>query len=138
MLKKISKYISSNTGYLIRLDDIAENMNWNLMQQAANLFDKYEIKPVLGVIPNNQDPEMKPKEWILELTKEKVLSLNAESWNKNLQGSALKRIKDGTYGFCEDTGEPIGLKRLMARPVATLSIAAQEKHEKEEKVFADD
>jgi len=52
--------------------------------------------------------------------------------------SALKRIKGGTYGFCEDTGEPIGLKRLMARPVATLSIAAQEKHEKEEKVFADD
>jgi DnaK suppressor protein len=52
--------------------------------------------------------------------------------------SALKRIKDGTYGFCKDTGEPIGLKRLMARPVATLSIAAQEKHEKEEKVFADD
>ena len=52
--------------------------------------------------------------------------------------SALKRIKDGTYGFCEDTGEPIGLKRLIARPVATLSIEAQEKHEKEEKVFADD
>ena len=52
--------------------------------------------------------------------------------------SALKRIKDGTYGFCEDTGEPIGLKRLMARPVATLSIAAQEKHEKEEKVFVND
>ena len=52
--------------------------------------------------------------------------------------SALKRIQDGTYGFCEDTGEPIGLKRLIARPVATLTIAAQEKHEKEEKVFADD
>ena len=52
--------------------------------------------------------------------------------------AALKRVKDGTYGFCEDTGDPIGLKRLMARPVATLCIAAQEKHEKEEKVFADD
>jgi DnaK suppressor protein len=52
--------------------------------------------------------------------------------------SALKRIKDGTYGFCEDTSEPIGLKRLIARPVATLSIEAQEKHEKEEKIFADD
>ena len=51
--------------------------------------------------------------------------------------SALTRIKDGTYGFCQETGEPIGLKRLMARPVATLSITAQEKHEKEEKVFAD-
>jgi|TARA_B100000035_G_scaffold65796_1_gene53539 DnaK suppressor protein len=52
--------------------------------------------------------------------------------------SALKRIQDGTYGFCEETGDPIGLKRLMARPVATLCIAAQEKHEKEEKVYADD
>ena len=52
--------------------------------------------------------------------------------------SALKRIKDGTYGFCEETAEPIGLKRLMARPVATLCITAQEKHEKEERVYADD
>ena len=52
--------------------------------------------------------------------------------------SALKRIQNGTYGFCEETGEPIGLKRLIARPVATLCIAAQEKHEKEEKVYADD
>ena len=52
--------------------------------------------------------------------------------------SALKKIQDGTYGFCEDTGDPIGLKRLMARPIATLCIAAQEKHEKDEKVYADD
>ena len=51
---------------------------------------------------------------------------------------ALKKIKDGTYGFCEETAEPIGLKRLMARPIATLCIAAQEKHEKDEKVYADD
>ncbi len=51
--------------------------------------------------------------------------------------SALKKIKDGTYGFCEETGEPIGIKRLMARPVATLCITAQEKHEKDEKVYAD-
>ncbi len=51
--------------------------------------------------------------------------------------SALKRIQDGTYGFCEETGEPIGIKRLIARPVATLCIAAQERHEKEEKVYAD-
>ena len=52
--------------------------------------------------------------------------------------AALRRIKDGTYGFCEDTGEPIGIKRLIARPVATLSISAQEKHETEEKVYASD
>ncbi len=51
--------------------------------------------------------------------------------------SALKRIKDETYGFCDETGDPIGLKRLMARPVAKYTIAAQEKHEKNEKVHAD-
>ena len=51
---------------------------------------------------------------------------------------ALRRIMDDTYGFCLDTAEPIGLKRLMARPVAKYTIAAQEKHEKDEKVHADD
>tara|TARA_Y100000590_G_scaffold354353_1_gene407630 strand:- start:373 stop:780 length:408 start_codon:yes stop_codon:yes gene_type:complete len=50
---------------------------------------------------------------------------------------AIKKIKDDTYGYCEETGEPIGIKRLIARPIATLSIEAQEKHEKNEKVFAD-
>ena len=50
---------------------------------------------------------------------------------------AIKRIKDNTYGYCEETGEPIGIKRLIARPIATLSIEAQEKHEKNEKIFAD-
>ena len=51
---------------------------------------------------------------------------------------ALRRIMDDTYGYCLDTAEPIGLKRLMARPVAKYTIAAQEKHEKDEKVHADD
>ena len=51
---------------------------------------------------------------------------------------ALMRIRDDTYGYCLDTAEPIGLKRLMARPVAKYTIAAQEKHEKDEKVHADD
>ena len=50
---------------------------------------------------------------------------------------ALKKIEDNTYGYCEETGEPIGLKRLIARPIATLSIEAQEKHEKNEKIYAD-
>ena len=65
-------------------------------------------------------------------------SINRQIKLINKIESALKKIQDGTYGFCEDTGEPIGLKRLMARPVATLCIAAQEKHEKDEKVHADD
>ena len=49
---------------------------------------------------------------------------------------AIKKIQDNTYGYCEETGEPIGVKRLVARPIATLSIEAQEKHEKNEKIFA--
>lgn len=52
--------------------------------------------------------------------------------------AALQRIDDGTYGFCEETGEPISLKRLDARPIATLSIEAQERHERREKVYRDD
>ena len=58
MLNKIKNYISDNTKFLIRLDDIAENMNWDMMQKISVLFDRYEIKPVLGVIPNNKDPEL--------------------------------------------------------------------------------
>ena len=53
-------------------------------------------------------------------------------------GQALLRIENGSYGFCEETGEPIGLKRLEARPIATLSIEAQERHERMEKVHRDD
>tara|TARA_B100000767_G_C19499994_1_gene423901 strand:- start:193 stop:615 length:423 start_codon:yes stop_codon:yes gene_type:complete len=72
---------------------------------------------------------------------DKTVEMKALNRSRKLIGkidSALKRIKDGTYGYCQDTGEPIGLKRLIARPVATLSIEAQEKHERNEKIFIDD
>ena len=52
--------------------------------------------------------------------------------------AALARIDDGSYGFCEETGEPIGLRRLDARPIATLSLEAQERHERRERVYRDD
>ena len=52
--------------------------------------------------------------------------------------SALKRLNEGTYGYCEETGDPISLKRLDARPIATLSLEAQERHERREKVHKDD
>ncbi|MCU0830770.1 MAG: RNA polymerase-binding protein DksA [Rhizobiaceae bacterium] len=52
--------------------------------------------------------------------------------------SALKRIEDGTYGYCEETGDPISLKRLEARPIATLSIEAQERHERRERIYRDE
>ncbi len=52
--------------------------------------------------------------------------------------AALKRVEDGTYGFCEETGDPISIRRLEARPIATLSIDAQERHERREKVYRDE
>lgn len=52
--------------------------------------------------------------------------------------AALQRIEEGSYGYCEDTGEPISLKRLEARPIATLSVEAQERHERRERVYRDD
>ena len=65
MLSKIKNYITDNTGILIRIDDIAENMNWDIMKKSELLFEKYSIKPVLGVVPNNQDNEFLefPKIW---------------------------------------------------------------------------
>tara|TARA_B100000029_G_C17522740_1_gene940520 strand:- start:708 stop:1127 length:420 start_codon:yes stop_codon:yes gene_type:complete len=71
---------------------------------------------------------------------EKSVELRASNRRRKLVNKidqALKKLKDGTYGYCEETGEPIGLKRLIARPIATLSIEAQERHEKEEKIYVE-
>ena len=68
---------------------------------------------------------------------DRALELRTRDRQRKLIGkidSALRKIEDGSYGFCEDTGEPISLKRLMARPIATLSLAAQETHERKERV----
>ena len=72
---------------------------------------------------------------------DKSVEMKALNRSRKLIGKidmALRRIKDGTYGYCEESGEPIGLKRLIARPIATLTIEAQEKHERDEKIFIDD
>ena len=64
-------------------------------------------------------------------------TINRQRKLLNKIDKAIKKINDDTYGYCEETGEPIGLKRLIARPIATLSIEAQQKHEKNEKIFAE-
>lgn len=72
---------------------------------------------------------------------EKTLELRTRDRHRKLINkidSALRRIEDKTYGYCEDTGEPISLKRLEARPIATLGLEAQERHEKRERVYRDD
>ena len=71
---------------------------------------------------------------------EKSVELRASNRRRKLINkidNALKKLKNGTYGYCEETGEPIGLKRLIARPIATLSIEAQERHEKQEKIYVE-
>lgn len=72
---------------------------------------------------------------------EKALELRTRDRQRKLISkidSALRRIETGEYGYCEDTGEPISLRRLDARPIATLSLEAQERHEREERVYKDD
>ena len=72
---------------------------------------------------------------------DRALELRARDRQRKLIAkidAALKRIEDGSYGFCEETGDPIGLKRLEARPIATLSIEAQERHERRERTYRDD
>jgi len=72
---------------------------------------------------------------------ERALELRARDRQRKLIAkidSALARIEDGTYGYCEETGEPISLKRLDARPIATLSVEAQERHERRERVYRDE
>ena len=71
---------------------------------------------------------------------EKTVEMRASNRRRKLINKidlALKKLRNSTYGYCEDTGEPIGLKRLIARPIATLCIEAQEKHEKEEKIYVE-
>ena len=97
----------------------------------------------LGYLLNSSDDNVSSADIVDQASSytDKTVEMKALNRSRKLISkinSALQRVKAGTYGFCEETGEPIGLKRLMARPVATLSIEAQEKHERDEKIFVDD
>ena len=97
----------------------------------------------LGNLLNSSDDNVSSADMVDQAASytDKTVEMKALNRSRKLISkinSALQRLKAGTYGFCEETGEPIGLKRLMARPVATLSIEAQEKHERDEKIFVDD
>ena len=95
-----------------------------------------------GLYLNEIDGEISSADVIDQASSQTEKSVEMRTLNRQIKllskiDKAIKRITNGTYGYCEETGEPIGLKRLIARPIATLSIEAQEKHEKNEKVFAD-
>ena len=91
---------------------------------------------------NNVDHEISSPDIVDQASSHTEKTVEMRTINRQIKllskiDKAIKRINDNTYGYCEETGEPIGLKRLIARPIATLSIEAQEKHEKNEKIFAD-
>ena len=97
----------------------------------------------LGNILNSSDDNVSSADIVDQASSytDKTVEMKALNRSRKLISkinAALQRLKDGTYGFCEETGEPIGLKRLIARPVATLSIESQEKHERDEKIFIED
>ena len=91
---------------------------------------------------NDVDHEISSPDIVDQASSHTEKTVEMRTLNRQLKllskiNKAIQRIKDNTYGFCEETGEPIGLKRLIARPIATLTIEAQEKHEKNEKIYAD-
>ena len=94
-----------------------------------------------GLYFNDIDNEISSPDIIDQASSQTEKTVEMRTINRQIKliskiDKAIKRINDNTYGYCDETGEPIGLKRLIARPTATLSIEAQEKHEKNEKIFA--
>ena len=97
----------------------------------------------LGNLLNSSDDNVSSADIVDQASSYTDKSVEMKALNRSRKliskiNAALQRLKDGTYGYCQETSEPIGLKRLIARPVATLSIEAQEKHERDEKIFVED
>ena len=95
-----------------------------------------------GLLLSNTDHEISSADIVDQASSQTEETVEMRTLNRQIKllskiDKAIKRIDNNSYGYCEETGEPIGLKRLIARPIATLSIEAQEKHEKNEKIFAD-
>ena len=97
----------------------------------------------LGNILNSNDDNSSSADIVDQASSYTDKSVEVKALNRSRKliskiEQALRKIKEGTYGYCEETGEPIGIKSLLARPIASLCIEAQEKHERDEKIFVDD
>ena len=100
------------------------------------------IKSNSKILFVNEDQEISSPDVVDQASSQAEKTIEMRTINRQRKlltkiDKAIKRIDENTYGYCEETGEPIGVKRLIARPIATLSIEAQEKHEKNEKIYAD-
>ena len=100
------------------------------------------IKSNSKVLFVNEDQEISSPDVVDQASSQAEKTIEMRTINRQRKlltkiDKAIKRIDKDAYGYCEETGEPIGIKRLIARPIATLTIEAQEKHEKNEKIYAD-
>jgi len=101
------------------------------------------LRDAQGTMQNLQDDDGQAPDIADRATTESERSIELRTRDRQRKlvtkiDAALERIEDGSYGYCDDTGEPIGLKRLEARPIATLSIEAQERHERHERIHRDE
>ena len=127
-LKKSEEYMSSEQLEHFRM--ILSNWRTELMEQVDGTVNNLQEKA--GSLPDPNDRASQESEFGLELkTRDRERKLLRKI------ASALSRIEDGSYGFCEETGEEIGLRRLEARPIATLCFEAQERHEITEQHYSD-
>ena len=101
------------------------------------------IKSNSKILFVNEDQEISSPDVVDQASSQTEKTIEMRTINRQRKlltkiDKAIKRIEDDTYGYCEETGEKIGIKRLIARPIATLSIEAQEKHERDEKIYIED
>ena len=111
----------------------AKLLNWKeaILRESQGTLSQLQVDSLREADLN--DRASSETDWSIELrTRDRQRKLISKI------DSALKRIEDGTYGYCEETGDPIGIARLDARPIATLSLEAQEMHERREKVYRDE
>ena len=124
--KKGEEYMNENQREHFKL--ILKSWRYELMEEVDRTVS--HMKDEAANFPDPSDRATQEEEFSLELrTRDRERKLISKI------DKALRKIEDGTYGYCEDTNQPISIKRLIARPIATLSLEAQESHEKSEKVF---
>ena len=142
-VKRVNGRVILPEGYQPTPDeDFMNEVQQEYFRQKLNSWKQEILDATKETLQHLQDESEKHPDIADRATSESERSLELRTRDRQRKliskiDSALKRLEDGEYGYCEETGEPIGVARLDARPIATLSLEAQEQHEKRERVFKD-
>ena len=142
-VKRVNGRVVLPEGYQPTPDeDFMNEVQQEYFRQKLNSWKQEILDATKETLQHLQDESEKHPDIADRATSESERSLELRTRDRQRKliskiDSALKRLEDGEYGYCEETGEPIGVARLDARPIATLSLEAQEQHEKRERVFKD-